>query len=438
MNFFLSSLFSSLNKLNINYCVLRNYSKLPESLGGSDLDILISSKDVDDFYRLLDEVLKQTNANMIIKYGKLTPRICIAGNDSNKSFGLQLDVHEGILPYRTATMFPVNFLLSRIKQHKSINVANDDDAELIAFLKEILNNGTCKQKYFIEAKNSWNKNKSLYSDILSKIYNINFINKLNHTLEQNFNQTEIESLANLGRRILTKGIRIKIANLRSNLTRYYRFYKPPGFVIAILGTDGAGKTTIIDRITPPLNEAVHNALYYEHMRPNLIPNIAQLFQKKKRSGPITDPHSARQSGKVGSLLRLFYYSFDYIVGYWLKVYPVTVKKSSIWIFDRYYYDYLIDQKRARINLPSWIINNIKLFIPKPDLIICLGADPEVIYSRKPELPINEITTQVIKLKEFCDNEKRAMWIDTGKTLDDSVNETMDIIIKTMVLRYKDE
>lgn len=432
---FLKVFFEQLSIYQIKYCVLRNYESLPESLGGSDLDILISKEDVLAFYEVLDFVLSETNGKIIVQYGKLTPRICIAGVIQKKAYGIQLDVHEGILPYQTTSAFPVEFLFSRVNRYNNILVADNDDADLIAFLKVILNNGRCKEKYFEDAKKSWSKNRSLYVDVLLPLYNEEFIKILTMTLQNDYDQIQISKLAYYGKSLLTKGLSTHIRNLLSRVNRFYRFFKPPGFTIAVLGTDGAGKTTIIDAIKEPLNEAVHNALFYEHMRPNLIPNIAQLFGKKQQIGPVTNPHAAKPSGFVGSSLRLLYYSFDYIFGYWFKVYPVMVKTSSIWIFDRYYYDYLIDQKRARINLPMWMIKGMMFFIPKPDLILCLGAEPEVIHNRKPELPLGELTKQVSELKVFNQSEYRAVWIDTGKSLDGSVQQALETIVNRMASRY---
>jgi thymidylate kinase len=434
-NKFLKYFFDELNKEEISYCVLRNYEGLPDSLNGSDLDILVSKDNLEDFYTILDRSLDLNHGKIIVKYGKVTPRICVAGISNNQYYGIQFDVHENILPYQTNNMFPVEFLLKRANRHNDILVANDNDAKLIAFFKEILNNGICKEKYFNDAKESWFKSKDLYEKILLPIYDEKFISLLNIIFENDYSKSEIYSFAKYGQKVLKKDISIKITNLESKLSRFYRFFNPPGFTVAMLGTDGAGKTTIIDLITEPLNEAVHNALYYEHMRPNLVPNIAQLFGKKKQEGPMTNPHAAKPSGALGSLLRLFYYSFDYIFGYLLKVYPVTVKKSSIWIFDRYYYDYMIDPKRARINLPSWVINIINIFIPRPDLILCFGADPKVIYSRKPELPLDEITIQVNKLKEFSETNDKAVWIDTEKSIEKSVEETFITIVNKMSDRY---
>ncbi len=435
-NKFLPAFFEELNTNNLQYCVLRNYKHLPFSLNGSDLDILITQKDVGKFYSLLKVVLNKTNGKIIVQYGKLTPRICIVGVEVNSSYGIQLDVHEGILPYRTTNMFPVDFLLSRVNEHNGIFVANDTDADVIAFLKEILNNGTCSENYFNDAKIAWLKNKLLYIDVLTPLFNVEFISLMSSTIENDYNSVKVSKLGKYGRFVLTKDISIKKRNLISRASRFYRFFNPPGFSIAVLGTDGAGKTTIIHAISEPLNEAVHNALFYEHMRPNLIPNIAQIFGKKQHIGSVENPHGAKPSGLIGSLLRLLYYSFDYIFGYWFKIYPVIVKKSSIWIFDRYYYDYMIDPKRARINLPCWVIKGIGFLIPKPDLVLCLGADPETIYSRKPELPLDEIIEQVNKLKFFCKTEHKAVWIDTGKNLDVSVQQTLEVIVNKMNLKLR--
>lgn len=432
---FLVTFFNNLNKNNINYCVLRNYETLPNNLNGSDLDILISKNDIKKFYDLLDKVLFQTNGKIITKYGKLTPRVCVSGFYNNQYFGVQLDVHEGILPYKIYEMFPVNFLINRANTYNDIKVANDDDASILAFFKEVLNNKICKQKYFDEAKKSWNKD-VIYKNELSKIYTEEFICLIEEIFCDDFNFGKIKKLSNLGRESIINSFSKKLKVLFSNIERSNRFFKTPGFTIAILGTDGAGKSTIIENIWAPLNESMHNSMYYEHMRPNLIPNIAQLFGKKKETIPVTNPHKSKPSGTIGSLIRLFYYTIDYTLGYFLKVYKINVKKSSIWIFDRYFYDYMIDQRRARIKLPESIIKLISLIIPKPDLIICLGTDAKKIHERKPELAFEEVEKQVNKLKEFSLKTKNTFWIDTGCSIEKSSLECFNLIISNMSNRYK--
>ncbi len=56
----------------------------------------------------------------------------------------------------------------------------------------------------------------------------------------------------------------------------------------------------------------------------------------------------------------------------------------------------------------------------------------MIYKRKPELPLKEVERQVSKLKEFCESNKRAVWIDTGTSIEESSNQ----IIKSIILKTK--
>lgn len=432
--YFLTSLIKALNINNINYCVLRNYAQLPVTTGNSDLDILVAKKDVKQFYKLLDDTLLKSNGAIIIKYGNLTPRVCVLGTYNNSNFGIQLDVHEGILPYKVCDIFPVNYMLERAVSFNGVKVANDNDASLLAFFKEMFYNKSCKENYFNKAKIAWSANHFEYLNEFKTIYSTKVLNNFEQLLSGSYNSETIKNTGLIATRFLTRSLSTKVLILKSSINKLYRFLKPPGFTIAILGTDGAGKTTIINELKKPLSKSVHKALFYEHMRPNLIPNIAQLFGKPKSNIQTTNPHSSSQSGFFVSLFRLLYYVCDYTFGYWLKIYPILVKKSSIWIFDRYYYDYLIDQKRTRINLPIWIIKALQLLVPKPKLIFCLGAEPSVIHKRKPELPIEEVTRQVHELKEFCENNNRAVWIDTGMSIEASSSE----VIKNIILEMKKE
>lgn len=200
-------------------------------------------------------------------------------------------------------------------------------------------------------------------------------------------------------------------------------------VICFLGTDGSGKSTVIDSISKILKPKYFHNVNYEHLRPNYLPSISNLFGPKKLDNEInSNPHGSTTSNYFGSFFRWIYYFIDYTLGYLIKVYFNRDIESSIWIFDRYYYDYFIDPKRSRIKLPFWILKLGQLIIPEPDIIFCLGTDPKTIYSRKPEIPMKEVIRQVNDLYEFCDKNKRAYWIDTGCSIKNSVNETVAIIL----------
>jgi orotate phosphoribosyltransferase-like protein len=74
-------------------------------------------------------------------------------------------------------------------------------------------------------------------------------------------------------------------------------------------------------------------------------------------------------------------------------------------------------------------------VPAPDLTICLGGDPEKIYARKPETSLEEVKRQTEVLKEFASTHKKAVWVDTTTTPEESIKAAMDAIVKMMSKRF---
>ena len=204
------------------------------------------------------------------------------------------------------------------------------------------------------------------------------------------------------------------------------------YTVVFLGTDGSGKSTIINEITPIIEKETGLKVRYEHMRPNYFPSLGVALGKRTKEeemayGPVVAPHATRPSGVVGSLFRLCYYLVDYTYGYFRKIYP---SRDVVWIFDRYYYDLFIDQKRARLSMPQWIIDMLGKIVPDPDVIICLGGDPKVIFERKPETNLDEVTRQMNALKQLCKKKGNAHWIDTTT----EVGTTVYAVLKAIRLR----
>ena len=211
-------------------------------------------------------------------------------------------------------------------------------------------------------------------------------------------------------------------------SRVSRIVKPPGKMVAILGTDGSGKSTVINAISPVLMHATHGALTIQHLRPRLFPSLGSLKQSGVvEDDVVTDPHGAKPSGYFLSMVRLIYYLIDYIIGYWVRIRPQISKTPTIFLFDRYAYDLLIDPKRLRINLPRWVLRVFTMLVPRPDLIICLHGDPVVLTARKKELPLSEVRRQVEALIAFSKKEKKAVSVSTELPISD----TRDLILEAI-------
>ena len=424
-------LFQRLNKASIRYAVLRNYKTLPKSLGDSDIDLWIHSEDVIYFYRILNETAKETNASLVSYLAdEHCPKVCFA----NTNCGIQIDIFKGCISYQRTVMVEESVIIRNIKKHHDISVLDDQFANLIAFIKEVINNGRCEKKYMTPLYEM----KDLYTtDYIRQCltrFDTRFIDIIIEGIMGNCLEQRVQELARLGRSSLNAQ-----SLLFHKLQKLSRLRHRPGYVISVQGTDGSGKSTIINAITPWLDESFHHGVVYNHLRPNVFPELGVLLGKRKKTNKpvvVTDPHAQKPSGFVGSLIRWGYYMLDYTIGYMKAITPFIYTKSRVFIFDRYYYDYYIDPFRSRTSLPRWILRFGEIFVPTPDLILCLGGNPSKIYERKPEISLEEVKRQTKALHKFCTRKKNAIWINTTLTLEESILTAKKAIVKMMAARFK--
>ena len=110
-----------------------------------------------------------------------------------------------------------------------------------------------------------------------------------------------------------------------------------------MAPDGAGKTTFLDNLSEKLafyfvNSSVEERVSIYHFRPSILPNLGAVGEKAKVMKQDTDysnPHRAKPASTISSLVRISYYWFDYIIGYFLltrkdlKTYKFTKSAKSI-------------------------------------------------------------------------------------------------------------
>ncbi len=173
-------------------------------------------------------------------------------------------------------------------------------------------------------------------------------------------------------------------------------------MITFTGVDGAGKTTLLHDLKAILAEKLQKRVVVLRHRPSLLPILSAYKHGKKAAEAktvATLPRQGTNGSKLSSLLRFGYYYADFLFGQvyvWLRylLLGYTV------IYDRYYFDFIVDGKRSNISLgpslPIWLYR----FVAKPDLSIFLYADAETIRERKQELPkqdIERMTAQYLDL-----------------------------------------
>jgi len=129
--------------------------------------------------------------------------------------------------------------------------------------------------------------------------------------------------------------------------------KKPTCVIAFMGVDGSGKSTIIDKLSRSLS-GKYAKIRYLHLRP-------YLFLTDKRI-VVKNPHNIiKTPSKIASLFKIL----SWLIIYRLFFLTNLKKKNQLIVFDRYAHDLTIDPIRYNFNLPKKITRYILNLFPEP-------------------------------------------------------------------------
>ena len=209
--------------------------------------------------------------------------------------------------------------------------------------------------------------------------------------------------------------------------RMRRWIKPTGLLIAVLGTDGTGKSTLIGRLHSRIAPAFRRVLRF-HWAPRLI-------VPRKNAPPNTHPHAKANRGALLSSCFLLAVVVDYWIGYLISL-RQSRARSGLILFDRYFHDVLIDPRRYRYGGPTWLARGMARLIPSPDLVVILDANERVIGDRKAELPAEEISRQRQKYKELKFSGAERVVINTEKSEKLTLNEVSSVIVEHLARRFE--
>jgi len=207
--------------------------------------------------------------------------------------------------------------------------------------------------------------------------------------------------------MLRHALRHPLQSLASITRQAFRRVIAPLFpcapVIGVVGPDGVGKSTLLGLMTGG-SKSIYTKVIVRHWRPGLLPNLGG----RRPSAPAAAPR--RHAGRM-PWLRVAYYFLDYLLGHWLIDRRDTCRQRLV-IYDRCALDMVVDPLRYGLSSARparWLWR----FSPKPDLIILLDGDPAIIHGRKPELPAEEIASQLAAWRAYVQDGTVGAVIDTA-------------------------
>ncbi|MBQ7947858.1 MAG: hypothetical protein IJ277_06810 [Bacteroidaceae bacterium] len=396
----ISDIIGLLNK-EANYAVLRNFEGLPDKNNSRDIDIIITR----DSYKKVKDLLVTLIDNSgwkIITYlhsDRLISYVCATTTEEHTDI-IQWDFFFDTSVWGIQLMSADEFLA-----HKKFNgflYYIDTDGQ---FLDKYLYNRAVGSKYpeKYRATREAAEHRPTVEKKVKEIFGCNSV---------------AECDKKSGKSLILKALwhNLKARPLALIWDIIYFLYtfignyicSRTGFSIGFTGPDGSGKTTVIDMLLARIAPVFGTAHKYYHFRPMLFGNLGEVAHsagiKKEVDRNFDKPHRGGKTGKLSSLLRLAYYSIDYIIGYFIKVKTVT-RITRVVVFDRYFTDIICDSRRSRIYLSrEFLYCWKKLFIPSLNYNILLTASCDTILARKRELDEEGIRTINDKIDYLCNKK----------------------------------
>ena len=169
----------------------------------------------------------------------------------------------------------------------------------------------------------------------------------------------------------------------------HRILHPTGLVVAIVGPDGSGKSTVADALPEACGQLFRRSRRI-HFTPGVLPRPGALVRREASDS--SQPHAREPHGRVVSAALLAYHWLDVLIGHALQVAPTRVR-SGLVVVERGFLDIAVDPGRYRLDVPPAIARAFARLLPGADLTIVLEASSDVVTARKPELPAAEVERQ---------------------------------------------
>lgn len=375
---FITALFEHIQ--NDNYILLKWLgSDLADAEIGSDLDILIEPEVESNVVAFIESFNGIKSVGKEQLFGVTHYYIYFINGDFLQIDVLTKLVRKSMEYLSVKELFANSIIINGIKTCTTQTVFEH------VLLFNFLNKSGIPQKY-IEYYTRLSDN--------TQIELLQFINNKYKTTFKNFQETRVfnkKQLTNIIN-VINQFPQNNLTNKLKNTVQYgasifRKLRNTRGIVITFSGVDGAGKSTIISDILNLLGQKYRRKVVVLRHRPSILPIIsAWRYGKKEAEQRSVNclPRQGKNKNTLSSYFRFGYYYIDYLLGQ-IYIWAKYLLRGYIVLYDRYYFDFIIDGKRSNIDIPSGVSKHLYWFVKKPELNFFLYADAETILKRKKEL-----------------------------------------------------
>ena len=415
--------FEVLSEKNIEYAVLRNYEKLPFETS-RDIDLYFDQSNCALAFQCLSEAAEGNGFFVVKDTQKFKYRkVIISSNESPLDSFFQFDF------FMNENLFGNDFF-SSLEWQTSVHPDNNLKIPtklcfVVSLLLTSVFHGDIKSRY-IKTINIELADDKLLSEVMTILYK-----KIGRTVADSllyeiragnsqFPQLRVKSRLIFSLKHFFEKPLVSLVNILKFLKGHLLLLmKPPGKFIVFVAPDGSGKTTTINEIGKRAVPEMFTDSIYFHGHFSTLPElkfIKNIFGRGKiDTSKEEDPKVVQPIQSIPDVKLKYVYITYYAINNLLMLPRLFMWRwrNRIVIGDRYFYDYYIQNG---FNWRStFYLDLLTYLIPKPDYTIYLKNTPEVVFSRKPEISIDEIQRQIDLIETHKGKFSRVLEFNTDKS-----------------------
>lgn len=429
LNDFLSTLFQTLEKERIRFCVLRNYEGFPVNNLGHDIDFLINLPELPRAIR----AIRSIQGIRIVGYTKrpYVANVFVSNvSPTPKARALQIDLDLSLtwkgLPY-LSTEEVLKATIERKAGDLTFFVPSPTHEAIISLFASLLVGGWLKEKYFPKVQKTFAEGRSDMIAALLPRFGLKTSTRLVNSTIAGERQNILGCIRPLRislalRSLLRRPLCSILAVIRHYARECYFRYLPQTLeTVCILEMGGCGTTKCIDGLIEMLKSS---AVVVEkcHFHPR-----THSFRTSSKSNLTANCSTRMRQGSLVSSAMVVWWLAEEWIGRFREKRNLTLR-----ICSSCYYDLLINKrKKNRYGLPRWFARIVRALFPSFDFWILLDHTEEEMQFRDQRLSPAETLRQLEAYRIFVKTKKQYIILDASKPFTEVTEDAYAAIIEML-------